>query len=49
MRKLLNRKIVDPDRKYAICHDQFTDYNDIVPDTGSQRNLVDMPADCRTV
>ena len=32
MRKLLNRKIVDQDKKCAICHEEFTDYNDIVPD-----------------
>lgn len=31
MRKLLNRKIVDQDRKCAICYEEFTDYNDIVP------------------
>lgn len=32
MRKLLNRKIVEQDRRCAICHEDFTDYNDIVPD-----------------
>ena len=32
MRKLLNRKIVEQDRKCAICHKEFTDFNDIVPD-----------------
>ena len=32
MRKLLNRKIVEQNRKCAICHEEFTDYNDIVPD-----------------
>jgi hypothetical protein len=32
MRNLLNRKIVEQDRKCAICHEEFTDYNDIVPD-----------------
>jgi hypothetical protein len=32
MRKLLNRKIVEQDRMCAICHEEFTDYNDIVPD-----------------
>jgi hypothetical protein len=26
MRKLLNRKIVEQDRKCAICHEEFTDY-----------------------
>lgn len=32
MRKLLNRKIVEQGGKCAICHEEFTDYNDIVPD-----------------
>jgi hypothetical protein len=32
MRKLLNRKIVEQGRKCATCHEEFTDYNDIVPD-----------------
>jgi hypothetical protein len=32
MRKLLNRKVVEQDRQCAICHEEFTDYNDIVPD-----------------
>ncbi len=31
MRKLLNRKIVEQDKECAICHEEFTDYNDIVP------------------
>jgi len=31
MRKLLNRKIVEQDRKCAICDEEFADYNDIVP------------------
>lgn len=31
MRKLLNRKIVDQDRKCAIGHEEFTDYDDLVP------------------
>jgi hypothetical protein len=31
MRKLLNRKVVEQDRKCPICHEEFTDYNDIVP------------------
>jgi hypothetical protein len=29
---LLNRKIVEQSRKCAICPEEFTDYNDIVPD-----------------
>ena len=32
MRKLLNREMVDQDRKCAICHEDFRDYNDVVPD-----------------
>jgi hypothetical protein len=32
MRKLLNRKIVEQHQKCAICHEEFTDYNDVVPD-----------------
>jgi hypothetical protein len=31
MRKLLNRKIIEQDKKCAICHQKFTDYNDVVP------------------
>jgi hypothetical protein len=27
-----DRKIAEQDRKCAICHEEFTDYNDIVPD-----------------
>jgi hypothetical protein len=32
MRKLLNRKIIEQDRKCAICQQEFMDYHDIVPD-----------------
>jgi hypothetical protein len=32
MRKLLNRKILQQGGKCAICHEEFADYNDIVPD-----------------
>lgn len=32
MRRLLNRKIAQQDRKCAICHQEFTDYADVVPD-----------------
>lgn len=32
MRKLLNRKIVRQGGICAICHEDFTDYNDVVPD-----------------
>ena len=31
MRKLLNRKIRQQGGICAICHEEFTDYNDIVP------------------
>jgi hypothetical protein len=31
MRKLLNRKIAAQDGKCAICHQTFTDCNEIVP------------------
>jgi hypothetical protein len=37
MRKLLNRKIVEQDRTCAICHEEFTDYNDIVPEHRRRR------------
>src|SRR6202035_4462957 len=39
MRKLLNRKIVDQDKKCAICHEEFTDYNDIVPDRRDPKRM----------
>ncbi len=32
MRKLLNQKIMNQGRKCAICLEEFSDYNDIVPD-----------------
>jgi hypothetical protein len=32
MRKLLSRKIVEQDRICPICKEEFSDYNDIVPD-----------------
>jgi hypothetical protein len=32
MRKLLKRKVADQKGICAICHEEFTDYNDIVPD-----------------
>ncbi len=28
----MNRKIVDQGGRRPICHEEFTDYNDIVPD-----------------
>jgi hypothetical protein len=39
MRKLLNRKIVEQDKKCAICHEEFTDYNDIVPDHNEPKGM----------
>jgi len=32
MRKLMNRKIVEQGGICPICHEEFTDYNDVVPD-----------------
>jgi hypothetical protein len=39
MRKLLNRKIVQQDKKCAICQEAFTNYNDIVPDHINPRGM----------
>lgn len=39
MRKLLNRKIVEQDRKCAICREEFTDYNDVVPDHKNPKGM----------
>ena len=39
MRKLLNRKIVEQDRKCAICHEEFTEYNDVVPDHRNPKGM----------
>jgi hypothetical protein len=39
MRKLLNRKIVEQDRKCAICHEEFTDYGDVVPDHKNPKGM----------
>lgn len=38
MRKLLNQKIVEQNRICPICHEEFTDCNDIVPPYPSQGN-----------
>lgn len=32
MRKLMNRKVLQQGGACAICHEEFTDYNDIVAD-----------------
>lgn len=39
MRKLLNRKIVEQDRKCAICREEFTDCNDVVPDHKNPKGM----------
>jgi hypothetical protein len=39
MRKLLNRKVVEQGRECALCHIQFTDCNDIVPDHINPRGM----------
>jgi len=39
MRKLLKRKIVEQDRKCAICLEEFTDYHDVVPDHISPKGM----------
>jgi len=31
MRKLLNRKVIEQHREGAICHQEFTDYDVVVP------------------
>jgi hypothetical protein len=32
MKKLLKRKVIEQNNKCAICLEEFTDYNDVVPD-----------------
>ena len=32
MRKLLKWKVAEQNSICAICHEEFTDYNDVVPD-----------------
>jgi hypothetical protein len=39
MRELINRQIIEQDRKYAICHEEFTDYTDIVPDHKNPKTM----------
>lgn len=39
MRKLLNRKIVQQGGICAICHEEFTDYNDVVPDHKNPKGM----------
>jgi hypothetical protein len=47
MRKLLNRKIVEQNRKCAICHKEFTDYNDIAPYADIGKMYWTKPPRCR--
>jgi hypothetical protein len=39
MRKLMNRKIAEQGGKCAICHEEFTDYNDVVPDHRNPKGM----------
>ena len=39
MRKLLNRKIREQAGICAICHEEFTDYNDVVPDHRNPKGM----------
>ncbi len=39
MRKLLNRKIVEQKEICALCHIEFSDYQDIVPDHKNAKGM----------
>src|ERR1700722_1635460 len=39
MRRLLNRKILEQNRVCPICHEEFTDYTDIVPDHKNPKGM----------
>jgi len=39
MRKLLKKKVSEQNGICAICHEEFTDYNDIVPDHKDPRGM----------
>ena len=39
MRKLLKRKVVEQNGRCAICHEEFTDYNDVVPDHKTPKGM----------
>jgi hypothetical protein len=39
MRKLLNRKVRQQAGICAICHEEFTDHNDIVPDHKNPKGI----------
>jgi hypothetical protein len=48
MRKLMNRKIVEQGGICPICYEEFTDYNDIVPDHRCRAFLVSFAAQVRS-
>lgn len=39
MRKLLNRQILQQGGICAICHEDFADYNDVVPDHKNPKGM----------
>ncbi len=39
MRKLLNRKIVEQNGICALCHIEFTDYQDVAPDHKNPKGM----------
>jgi hypothetical protein len=39
MRKLMNRKVIEQGGICPICHEDFTDYNDIVPDHKNPKGM----------
>jgi hypothetical protein len=49
MRKLLNRKVRQQAGICAICHEEFTDYNDIVPDHNTWTETPSSLPLCHTV
>ncbi len=39
MRKLLKRKVAEQNGMCTICHEEFTDYNDVVPDHKNPKGM----------
>ncbi len=39
MKKLMNRKIVEQDRRCTLCKEPFTNYEDIVPDHRNPKGM----------
>ena len=39
MRKLMKRKIAEQGGRCGICHEEFTDYNDVVPDHKNPKGM----------